>query len=195
MAGRTDDLYALPPDLPVPVDDGACDHLLDASVPRILLPSTAGGRVDLGDPARRMTVVYIYPHTGRPDRDPRGGIADWNAIPGARGCTPQTCAFRDHHREIASLGADLFGLSTQDTEYQREMVERLHVPFEVLSDSDRAFARALRLPTFAFAGDTFLKRLTLFIEGGKIVRFHYPVFPPNEDAGRVAAWLEGRRRG
>src|SRR6185436_12454755 len=95
---RTDNLYALPPDLPVPVDDGATDHLLGAAVPRISLPSTAGRRVDLGDPDRPLTVVYVYPHTGRPDRDPAGGMAEWNAIPGARGCTPQTCSYRDHHR-------------------------------------------------------------------------------------------------
>ncbi len=189
---RTDNLYSLPPDLPVPVDDGAAAHLPGAVVPHLALPSTSGRLVDLGDPARGLTVVYIYPHTGRPDRDPKGGIADWNAIPGARGCTPQTCAFRDHHREITALGAEVFGLSTQDTEYQHEMVTRLHVPFEVLSDEGFDFAHALRLPTFRFAGDMFLKRLTLFIEHGRIVHHHYPVFPPDADADRVIAWLQQR---
>jgi len=192
---RTDNLYALPPDLPVPVDDGAADHLPGAAVPRILLPSTAGRAVDLGDPGRPLTVVYVYPHTGRPDRDPAGGMAEWNAIPGARGCTPQTCSYRDHHREIRDLGAEVFGLSTQTTEYQQEMVERLHVPFEVLSDADFAFASALRLPTFAFAGTTFLKRLTLFLEKGRILDRFYPVFPPDQDAERVLAWLRGRSGG
>jgi peroxiredoxin len=189
---RTDNLYALPPDLPVPVDDGAAAHLRGAAVPRIALASTSGRRVDLGDPERGLTVVYIYPHTGRPDRDPKGGLGEWNAIPGARGCTPQTCAFRDHHREIAALGAEVFGLSTQDTEYQKEMVERLHVPFDVLSDADFELTRALRLPTFEFAGDTFLKRLTLFVRGGRIVHLHYPVFPPDADAERVIAWLRSQ---
>jgi peroxiredoxin len=189
---RSDNLYALPPDLPVPVDDGACDHLAGAEVPRVPLPSTAGRWVDLGDPARPLTVVYCYPHTGRPDQDPKGGLGEWNAIPGARGCTPQTCAYRDHHRELRELGAEVFGLSSQTTDYQRELVERLHLPFEVLSDAGLDFARALRLPTFEFAGETFIKRLTLFLEAGRVVHHHYPVFPPDQDAERVAAWLRRR---
>ncbi len=189
---RTDDLHSLPPDLPVPVDDGACDHLDGAAVPSLALPSTGGRRVDLGDPTLGMTVVYIYPHTGRPDREPQGGIAEWNAIPGARGCTPQTCAVRDRHRELAALGAEVFGLSSQDTEYQREMAARLHVPFEILSDADFAWSAALGLPAFEFAGDRFLKRLTLFLEHERIVHRHYPVFPPDGDAERVALWLRSR---
>ena len=189
---RTDNLYTLPPDLPVPVDDGATAHLPGAAVPRIALPSTAGREVDLSAPDRPLTVVYIYPHTGRPDRDPVGGLGDWNAIPGARGCTPQTCSFRDHYREICDLGAEVFGLSTQTTDYQQEMVERLHVPFEVLSDASFAWSSALRLPTFDFAGTPFLKRLTLFLEKGRIVDRFYPVFPPDQDAERVLAWLRSR---
>src|SRR4029079_2551965 len=128
---RTNNLYALPPDLPVPEDDGACDHLPGLRLPSIPLPSTAGGELDLSRLPGR-TVVYLYPHTGRPDRNPLPG---WNEIPGARGCTPQSCAFRDHHAELRELGAAaVFGLSTQDTDYQREAVERLHLPFELLSD-------------------------------------------------------------
>lgn len=189
---RTDNLYQLPADLPVPVDDGAADHLPGAPLPPLRLPSTAGREVDLSDPRRGLTVVYLYPHTGGPDRDPQGGLDAWNAIPGARGCTPQNCAYRDHAQELAELGAQVFGLSTQTTDYQREMVERLHLPFEVLSDADLAFAKALRLPTFEFAGETFLKRLTLFVEGGRIVHCFYPVFPPDRDVLRVVAWLRSR---
>ena len=165
---RTDNLYELPADLPVPVDDGACAHLPGRRVPPVPLLSTAGRLVDLASlPGRVVKKVYCYPRTGRPDQDPPLG---WNEIPGARGCTPQSCAFRDHHRELQALGAQVFGLSTQDTEYQREAGERLHLPFELLSDVDLAFVRALRLPTFEVAGMTLIKRLTLILNSGLIFR-------------------------
>jgi len=183
---RTDNLYALPADLPVPVDDGACDHLLGLRLPAIPLPSTAGGQVDLAALPGR-TVVYLYPHTGRPDRD---ALPGWNYIPGARGCTPQTCAFRDHHAKLKALGAGVFGLSTQDTEYQREAVERLHLPFELLSDEHFQLIEALHLPTFELAGIRFVKRITLIVREGVIEKVFYPVFPPDGNAGEVVDWLK-----
>lgn len=186
MAG-TDNLYELPKDLPVPQDDGACDHLLGRQLPSVPLMSTAGRLVDLAGLSGK-SVVYYYPRTGRPDVEPPKG---WNEIPGARGCTPQSCAFRDHHRELQGLGARLFGLSTQSTEYQQEAVERLHLPFELLSDSELAFARALRLPTFEIEGLVLIKRLTLILSGGKIEKLFYPVFPPDKNAQEVVAWLSG----
>ncbi len=184
---RSDNLYQLPADLPAPVDDGAAKHLRGLPLPHVPLPSTAGGTVDLaGLPGR--TVVYAYPRTGRPDQAPLPG---WDAIPGARGCTPQSCAFRDHYRELQALDAAVFGLSTQDTADQREAVERLHLPYALLSDADLAFAHALRLPTFTVAGLPLLKRLTLIVRDGRIEHVFYPVFPPDQNAAAVIAWLQG----
>jgi peroxiredoxin len=137
-------------------------------------------------------VVYCYPRTGRPDREPIIGTAAWNAIPGARGCTPQSCAYRDHHAELAALGARVYGLSTQDPDYQREAVERLHLPFALLSDERLEFASALGLPTFSAGETRLIKRLTLFIRDGRIEEVFYPVFPPDSDAQRVIAWLTAR---
>jgi peroxiredoxin len=185
---RSDNLYALPPGLPVPVDDGASDHLPGLPFPAIPLPSTAGRRVDLAALPGR-TVVYFYPHTGRPDRDPLPG---WNEIPGARGCTPQSCAFRDHHAELRELGAGVYGLSTQDTDYQREAVDRLHLPFELLSDERFEVIDALKLPTFELAGTRFVQRITLILRDGIIEKVFYPVFPPDRNAGEVARWLRDR---
>ncbi len=182
---RTDNLYALPPNLPVPVDDGACDHLPGMQVPSIPLASTGGRVVDLARLPGR-TVVYCYPRTGRPDQEPAKG---WNEIPGARGCTPQSCAFRDHYQALKALGAEVFGLSTQDTAYQREAVQRLHLPFELLSDEPLAFTGALRLPTFEVEGMTLIKRLTLVIRDERIEKGFYPVFPSDANAGEVIAWL------
>ena len=187
---RSDDLYTLPDGLPVPVDDGRCDHLPGSRLPAVALTSTGGGTVDLST-VRGTVVVYCYPCTGRPDRDPPEG---WNDIPGARGCTPQTCSFRDHHREITDLGARVYGLSAQTTEDQGEMVERLHVPFEVLSDAGLAFAKALALPTFTVAGMTLIKRLTLIATAGTIDKVFYPVFPPHRNADEVIGWLSQNRR-
>jgi peroxiredoxin len=182
---RSDSLYELPKDLPVPVDDGACDHLPGLPLPSVPLLSTAGCLVDLSSLPGR-TVVYCYPRTGRPDQEPPQG---WNEIPGARGCTPQSCAFRDHHREIQARGAGLFGLSTQETDYQREAAERLHLPFELLSDARLAFTRALRLPTFEVESVTLIKRLTLIIRDGYIEKVFYPVFPPDTHPEEVIGWL------
>jgi peroxiredoxin len=177
----------LPPDLPPPVDDGACDHLAGLAMPSIRLPSTAGRLVDLRALAAPRTVIYCYPRTGRPGEPLPDG---WDAIPGARGCTPQSCGFRDHHRELADLGAEVYGLSTQTTDYQREMAERLHLPFEVLSDARLAFTRALDLPTFEVDGMRLIKRLTLIVRDQRIEHVFYPVFPPDQSADQVVDWLE-----
>jgi len=186
---RSDSVYELPKDLPVPIDDGACDHLPGLRLPSVPLLSTAGRLVDLSSLPGR-TVVYCYPRTGRPDQEPPQG---WNEIPGARGCTPQSCASRDHHRELQALGARLFGLSTQETDYQREAAERLHLPFELLSDARLAFARALRLPTFEVESVTLIKRLTLIIRDGYIEKVFYPVFPPDAHPEEVIGWLSGAK--
>jgi len=175
----------LPEGLPEPADDGAADHLQGMSIPHVPLPSTAGEPVDLAALSGR-TVVYCYPLTGRPDRElPRG----WDEIPGARGCSPQSCAFRDHHEDLRALGARVFGLSTQDTEYQREAVERLHLPYELLSDEDLRFTGALSLPTFEVEGMVLSKRLTMIIEDGRIEKVFYPVFPSDKNAEEVLGWL------
>ena len=181
--------FPLPANLPRPVDDGAADHLRGMFLPRLALPSTAGLMVDLSDPASLATVVFCYPMTGVPGKAlPEG----WDMIPGARGCTPQTCAFRDLHREFVDLGARVFGLSTQTTEYQREMVTRLHVPFEILSDAQFMLCDALRLPTLEVDGRRLLKRLTLVVEHGQIKHVFYPVFPPDENANEALRWLRSR---
>ena len=187
---RSDNLHELPKDLPVPQDDGACAHLTGVRLPRVALASTAGRGVDLSA-IKGWTVVYIYPRTGRPDQEVPTG---WNAIPGARGCTPQSCAFRDHFGELQRAGAaQVFGLSTQDSAYQREAVERLHLPFELLSDEKLAFANALKLPTFEVDGMRLIKRLTLILRDGAIEKVFYPVFPPDRNAGDVIAWLNTAR--
>ena len=186
---RSDDLYSLPPKLPVPTDDGACRHLRGMAVPPIALSSTKGRLVRLDQITTPWAVVYAYPRTGLPDVDTP---ADWNAIPGARGCTPQTCAYRDREAELRALGATVFGLSTQSTEYQQEMATRLQLPFEVLSDSEMLLTRALRLPTFQHGDWTLLKRHTLIIAKGRIEEVFYPVFPSDADAGNVLRWLRER---
>ena len=188
---RVNDLLNLPPDLPIPRDDGACAHLAGMALPPIGLPATDGSIVRLDDPAAPRTVVFAYPRTGRPGEDPPGGVDAWNAIPGARGCTPQACGYRDRYAELTALGVRVFGLSTQDTAYQREAVERLHLPFPILSDEPLELARALRLPTFETTGLTLFKRFTLIVDGGRIEHVLYPVFPSDRDAEQVIAWLQG----
>ena len=180
------DPQELPPDLPVPVDDGAADHLPGLRIPAIALSATNRRQIRLDQSSAPRTVVYAYPRTGLPGRPPPDG---WDLIPGARGCTPEACAFRDHHAELRALGAEVYGLSTQDTEYQRELVERLHLPFAVLSDHELRLTAALRLPTFEVGGETLLKRLTLVIRDGSIEHVWYPVFPPDTHAADVLRWL------
>jgi peroxiredoxin len=183
--GTMRDLFSLPTDLPVPVDDGACDHLLGQRLPSLPLLATDGSLVDLAALPGR-SVVYAYPRTGRPDQPLPTG---WNEIPGARGCTPQSCAYRDRAAELAELGARVFGLSTQDSAYQQEAVERMRLPFPLLSDDRLALATALNLPTFSVDGMTLIRRLTLVVRDGEIETVFYPVFPPDADADNVAAWL------
>jgi peroxiredoxin len=183
---RADDLHSVPPHLPAPTDDGACKHLPGLRLPSLFLPATDGTQVNLSAVAG-LVVVFAYPRTGTPDQPPL--VPDWDMIPGARGCTPQTCAFRDLHAEFAKLGCRVFGLSTQDPAYQQEMVQRLHVPFPVLSDAELRLARAMRLPTFDVAEQTLLKRLAWVARDGVIQKVFYPVFPPDRNAGEVLAWL------
>lgn len=176
----------LPPDIPVPQDDGAADHLSGTKLPDLALPATAGPAVNLSR-LKGRTVVYIYPRTGVPGVDAPPG---WDDIPGARGCTPQSCGFRDHAGDLKQLGvAHLYGLSTQDTAYQQEAAARLHLPFPILSDEKLALTRALKLPTFTAAGMTLLKRMALVIDDGTIAKVFYPVFPPDKSAEAVVAWI------
>jgi peroxiredoxin len=184
------DPNVLPAELPAPQDDGAARNLPGTRLPSLALATTDGSQVDLSKLSGR-TVVYVYPRTGVPGQPlPEG----WNDIPGARGCTPQSCGFRDHFGELKRLGvAHVFGLSTQDTAYQREVVERLHLPFPVLSDERLALARALDLPTFTTSGMTLLKRMALIIDDGVISKVFYPVFPPDKNAEEVIAWLRNQQ--
>lgn len=177
--------------IPAPEDDGAAGHLTGMRVPSVALQATDGTSVDLSCLSGRV-VVYTYPRTGKPGvANPEG----WDLIPGARGCTPQTCAFRDHFAELKALGVDqLFGLSTQGPAYQREAAQRLHLPFTILSDELFELTNALGLPTFATSGMTLLKRLTLVIDNGVIEHFFYPVFPPDRNASDVIAWLKSNPR-
>lgn len=175
----------LPDDLPRPEDDGAARHLLGSTMPDVTLSATTGERIELAHLPRR-TVLYAYPMTGVPGVPlPQG----WNDMPGARGCTPQALAFKDHTPEIEAMGADVYGLSTQGSDYQRELVDRLHLPFPILSDADLSLTRALGLPTFEVDGKTLLKRLTMIVKDDVIEHVFYPVFPPNEAAATVLAWL------
>jgi len=176
----------LPSDIPIPQDDGRARHLTGAKVPDLALPATTGPKVNLAK-LKGRTVLYIYPRTGVPGVDPPEG---WDLIPGARGCTPQSCGFRDHFADLKALGvAQMFGLSTQDTAYQKEAAERLHLPFPILSDAELNFALSLHLPMFMAGGMTLLARMALVIDDGVIVKFFYPVFPPDKNAEEVVAWL------
>ena len=182
--------FPLPTDLPRPVDDGAADHLDGARVPSAVLPSTDGRDIDLGA-LKGTWVIYVYPMTGRPGVPlPEG----WDEIPGARGCTPQSCSFRDHHDELRDLGCGVLGLSAQTSDYQREARDRLHLPFELLSDTSLLMKRALRLPTFTVDAMELFKRLTLIVKNGRIAKVFYPVFPSNRNADDVLAWLHADAR-
>jgi peroxiredoxin len=180
------DPYVLPRDLPVPIDDGGADHLEGAAVPALALPSTAGKEINLESAAAGTLVLYLYPRTGRPGEPlPEG----WNEIPGARGCTPQSCAFRDHFAELGSLGVDVLGLSAQTLADQVEFAGRVGLPYPILSDPELELAAALRLPTFEVAGMRLYRRLTVIARDGRIEKVFYPVFPPDRNAADVVAWL------
>jgi peroxiredoxin len=187
-APGTHDPNFLPADIPAPQDDGAARHLAGMKLPDIELPATSGPDVSLSK-LKGRTVLYVYPRTGVPGVDLPPG---WNEIPGARGCTPQSCGFRDHFADLKGLGvAQLYGLSTQDSDYQREAAERLHLPFAILSDVGLRLTRALGLPTFTTSGMILLKRMALVIDDGTIGKVFYPVFPPDKNAEEVVAWLRG----
>jgi len=188
------DVYTLPPDLPVPADDGAADHLRGAAVPPLTLPATSGRLVELGELARGPAVLFFYPRTGQQGKS---AGRDWDLIPGARGCTPQSCGFRDLHAEFRGLGVAVAGVSTQTTEYQREFVERNHVPFDLLSDAELTLTHALKLPTFEFpvpgiGPATLIRRMAWYLERGRIAHVWYPVFPPDKNAEVVLGWLRAR---
>jgi peroxiredoxin len=184
------DFTSLPENLPVPEDDGTADHLPGAEVPGIALPSTLGGELDLAEAAAGRVVVYVYPRTGTPGQPLLEG---WDDIPGARGCTPQSCAFRDTREELARHGAELIGISAQTPDEQAEFAEREHIPYPLLSDHDLKLADAMGLPTFETSGLHLYKRLTFVAEQGRIVKVFYPVFPPDRNAGDVLAWLAANR--
>jgi peroxiredoxin len=191
----TGSLHTLPAGLPVPVDDGATTHLPGAAVPAVTLPATSGRLVDLRRWAAAPGVLFFYPRTGEAGRS---AGPEWDAIPGARGCTPQSCGFRDLAAEFAAEGVRIAAVSTQETAYQREFVERNHIPFEILSDAGLELTGALALPTFEFAAprggcSTLIKRMAWHVEGGRIVKVWYPVFPPDRNAETVLAWLRERR--
>jgi peroxiredoxin len=183
------DIYTLPDDLPVPEDDGACDGLEGRRLPDLELPATSGGNFRLADlGADGTAVLFIYPRTGKPGEPLPPG---WDLIPGARGCTPQSCAFRDLHGEFEEQGVRVVGLSAQSPEDQLEFAERVHLPFPVLSDQELRLAEALGLPTFEVAGMRLYKRVTLVIREGAIAKVFYPVFPPDRNASEVLAYLGG----
>ncbi len=179
-------VYEIPPGLPIPQDDGSTDHLKGLRLPNVSLKATNGTTINFGDIFSRL-IIYCYPMTGQPNVALPDG---WDQIPGARGCTPQSCSFRDHYQELQALGAEVVGLSVQTTEYQKEMVDRLHLPFPVVSDSDYQFQKALNMPTFIAAGMTLLKRVTLIANHGVIEAVHYPIFPSDSDPGWVIDYLK-----
>jgi peroxiredoxin len=193
MTERNTSFHELPDDLPIPGDDGAADGLPNAAVPSLALPASDGTSVDLAAVAAEGPLaVYIYPATGVPGRPQPAG---WDAIPGARGCTPQSCAFRDSTAELASFGATVFGLSAQPLAEQREFAERQRIPYPLLNDSGFRLAELLRLPTFEAAGARYYRRLTFVAQAGRIAKVFYPVFPPQENAADVLGWLRARSGG
>jgi peroxiredoxin len=185
-----DNLYELPADLPVPSDDGAADHLTGLKVPSLTLDSTQGG-VDLAELAAQRLVLYLYPRTGRPGQPVPAG---WDSIPGARGCTPESCAFRDSEAALALAGARLAGLSAQPLDEQIEFATRNRVGYPLITDPTLELAAALTLPTFEFEGQRLYKRLTLIAEQDGIAKVFYPVFPPDQHPAHVLAWLHEQPR-
>lgn len=191
--------YVLPPNLPVPMDDGACDHLRGLRLPAISLPSTSGRLVDLARDITGRAVLFFYPRTGVPGEPPNLGFhaEEWDSIPGARGCTPHSCGFRDWHDDFQRLGVRVFGVSTSVTDHQREFVARIHMPFEMLSDADLVLTRLLKLPTFDFpvesgGPNTLIQRMAWYVEDGVIEKAFYPVFPPDKNAVQVLSWVRRR---
>lgn len=184
------DLTKTPDDLPIPQDDGAAKHLVGMTLPKLSLVATNGKYIDVSV-YKNYLVIYCYPMTGRPDVPLPDG---WDQIPGARGCTPQSCSFRDHYKELQQLKAEVLGLSVQTSDYQKEMAERLHLPFLVVSDAEYKFQKALNLPTFVAAGMTLLKRLTIIANDGKIVAVHYPIFPSDSDPAWVIDYLKSNQK-
>jgi peroxiredoxin len=181
-----DDFADFPDDLPVPVDDGAAAHLTGRPLPALGLPATSGETVNLTELRGQTVVVYVYPQTGVPGRPlPEG----WDQVPGARGCTPQSCAFRDLNRELEELGARVFGLSSQQPAEQAEFAQRVQLPYPLLNDGEFELATMLELPTFELEGRRYYRRLTLIVREGRIAKVFYPVFPPQGNAADVAAWL------
>jgi peroxiredoxin len=180
-----DVLINMPANLPIPEDDGGCDHLLGLRLPNMNIQSTSSGMVNLVHQTG-WVVIYCYPMTGRPGQVIPDG---WASIPGAAGCTPQSCSFRDRHGSLVALGAKVFGMSAQSTADQIEAVHRLRLPYELLSDSALLFARRLKLPVFETAGMILLKRVTLVVEDGIIRKYFYPVFPPDRNVDEVLSWL------
>jgi peroxiredoxin len=174
---------------PVPVDDGAANHLAGLAVPSVRLPSTTGDELDLAELARELLVAYVYPRTGVPGRPLPAG---WDEIPGARGCTSQNCAFRDHAADLAARGAAVVGVSAQPLDEQREFAERERIPYPLLSDPELGLASTLGLPTFEADGMRLFRRLTFVARNGRVERVFYPVFPPEENAAAVLAWLAER---
>lgn len=184
------DLFNLPADLPVPQDDGACDHLPGKDLPSLALEATSGRTVNLAEESQARAVFFFYPRTGRP------GVsipAEWDRVPGARGCTPHSCGYRDLFAEFKALGVGVFGVSSQDSEYQREFAGRTKLPYEILSDREFRLTEALRLPTFVFEGVRLIKRLAIVAERSRIAKVFYPVFPPDRNAETVLAWLKKGR--
>jgi peroxiredoxin len=181
-------IYQLPADLPVPVDDGACDHLLGRPLPSLTLDSSQGP-VSMRELGLDLAVLYVYPRTGIPGRATPDG---WDAVPGARGCTPQSCAFRDHASELAELGARVAGLSAQTLAEQQELAEREHIPFPVIAYPELSLGAALALPSFVFDGVQLYRRVTLVLEAAHVAKVFYPVFPPDRNAAEVGAWLRER---
>ncbi|RPH36302.1 MAG: peroxiredoxin [Planctomycetota bacterium] len=185
------DFFTLPKDLPVPEDDGACAHLPGKDLPGLALPSTAGRMVRLDEQSQSRTVFFFYPRSGRPGESVP---AAWDQIPGARGCTPHSCAYRDSYGEFQALRTAVFGVSSQDTPYHQEFARRTNLPYEILSDEAFKLTNALRLPTFVFEGKRLIKRLALVAERGRIEKVFYPVFPPDKNAETVLSWLKQERK-
>ena len=182
----TYDPKKLPENLPIPRDDGACNHLEGLDIPSISLQATNGNLLNIFEVSQHKAVFYFYPRTGIPGKNPPIG---WNEIPGARGCTPQTYGYRDNFEKFRTLGIQIYGVSTQSTEYQKEAAQRLELPFLLLSDEKLKLTRALKLPTFNVDGAILIRRLTLIVEKGKVIKVFYPIFPPDKNAQEVLGFV------